>query len=326
MRTLKVLTVVLALSSAVAFVLASRATARPLTAISAVQPSMNYAYVRIEGRVPDFPNLTDGALSFRVLDQSGEMRVVAYRSVVDGLTAAKRIPMPGDLVIIEGTLRIRDEEPSLIVNAPEALMIQSQANDVAPIRLAALDAMQVGERAQVTGQVRRVRAVNESLKIVTLREGNATVDIVLPLNLPVFAGVPALAEGEWIRVIGGVGEFRGTKQVLPLGAAAIERVPKPKADDVRPIGALDKSLVGQWVGLRGTVTDLRSFSQGMRIVLRDDAGAEMIAVIFDHAWQAMPISQTLSVGDAVRVDGELQEYRGALEILPELAVDVSIVE
>jgi DNA/RNA endonuclease YhcR with UshA esterase domain len=324
-RTLKILTVLLAVSSTIAFVLASRATARPLTAISSITPSMNYAYVRIEGRIPNFPTVSDDAIAFNVLDASGDIRVTAYRTVADVLQREQRIPMPGDVVTVEGTLRIRDDVPSLVLNTTEALHIQS--TEATSIRLSALDTTSVGERVQVIGQVRRVRTVSEGLMIATLRAGNATADMPLPLSLPMFATAPSLQEGEWISVTGGVGDFRDARQLLPLGTAAIERsAPPVDAFDIRPIRALDKTFVGQWVAVTGQVVDLRPFSQGMRLLVEDEDAAQLTIVVFERVWDSLPISTTLAVGDVVRVQGEVQDYRGELEILPEIAVDVTHVE
>lgn len=329
MRLLKILTSLLALSSTIAFVLASRATPRQHLAIESVRPAMNFAYVRIEGVVPAHPTLSeeDGYLSFRVLDDTGEMRVSAYRSTVQRLLAQGRVPMPGDRVIVEGTLRIRDDDASLILNAPDAVTIEMPT--AAPIRLAALDAMALGERAQASGQVRRVRDVGEALRIVTLRDGNAVADVLLPLNLSAFANAPELRPGDWISVTGGVGEYRGAKQLLPSSPSNVFVMDRPaNAEDVaaRPISALHDGLLGQWIGIQGEVSDLRPMSSGMRVVVSDDDGSALLVVLFDSLWQTLPFSQTLMVGDRVNVQGELAEYRGELELLPELPVDVQLAD
>jgi DNA/RNA endonuclease YhcR with UshA esterase domain len=318
---LKILTVVLAAAGTLALVVASRATARPLTRISAIQPAMNFAYVRVEGALSGQPALSgeDGFLSFRVLDASGELRVSAYRAVVTQLLADGRIPRPGDRVAVEGTLRVRDDEPTLILNTADALTIDTPA--ARPVRLAAIDALSVGERAQTAGQVRRVREASAALRIVTLRDGSALVDMPLPLDQPSFGEPPALRVGEWVSATGGVGEFRGARQLLPASAAAIVRLPLAPRHAFRPIAALGDSLIGQWVEVEGWVHDLRPFSAGMRVDVRDAAGAAVTAVVFDSIWQALPFSSTLSIDDRIRVQGELTEYRGELEILPELAVD-----
>ncbi|MCS7057005.1 MAG: hypothetical protein NZM18_12630 [Thermoflexales bacterium] len=322
MRLLKALTLLLAASSVIALIVASRATPRPLTTIAAVQPMMNFGYVRIEGVVVAFPSLSaqDRFLSFRVWDASGELRVSAYRAVVEELMADRRIPLPGDRVRIEGTLRIRDDEPSLILNAAEGMTIETPP--AAEIRLEGLQARALGERVHLAAQVRHVRDVGGRLRIVHVRDGNATADVVLSLDLPALIASPPLSPGEWISITGAVGEYRGAKQVLALHVAPLSEATRPAAEHFRPIAELDDRLIGRWVGIRGVVSDLRPFRQGMRVDVTDASGASIVVVLFDSVWQRLPFSMTLDVNDRVRVEGELTEYRGRIELLPELPTDV----
>lgn len=324
MRLLKALTLLLAVSSVIALIVASRAKPRPLTAIAAVQPAMNFGYVRIEGVVPAYPTLSaqDKFLSFRVWDASGELRVAAYRAVVERLLAERRIPLPGDRVSVEGTLRIRDDEPSLILNAAEGLTIETPP--AAMIHLGELNATALGERVQTAGQVRRIRDAGERLRIVSVRDGDATADVVLSLDLPVAIVAPPLRVGEWISVTGGIGEYRGAKQVLASHVDIVQEGTMPTAGHFHAIGELGDGLLGRWVGVEGVVSDLRPFKQGMRVDVTDASGASIIIVMFDSVWQKLPFSTTLSVDDRIRVEGELAEYRGQIELLPELPVDVKL--
>ena len=281
---------------------------------------MNYAYVRIEGIVPAFVSLQDGYLSFRVMDAGGDLRVSAYRNVVGQLIAQQRVPKPGDHVIVEGTLRIRDDEPSLVLNTVEGLIVETP--DAPAIKLSALDVMGIGEKATVTGQVRRIRQISPRLQVITLRDGSATADMLLPLDDGVFGAVPPLNEGDWITVAGGVGEFRDTKQLLPSSAVDIMKTPAP-SPNLRPLNALSNDLLGQWVGVQAQVDDLRPFKQGMRLML-SEGDVTITAVLFDRVWQSLPFSETLQAGDVLQLQGELSDYRGELEIVPELPADVEI--
>lgn len=321
MRSLKLLTVLLATAGTLAFVFASRATPRALTAIAAIQPSMNYAYVRIVGVVPAFASLQDDYLAFRVLDAGGEMRVSAYRNVVQQLLAQHRVPAPGDRVTVEGTLRIRDDEPSLILNTADGLTIDTP--DAPAIQLSALDAMAIGDRATVNGQVRRIREISPRLRIVTLRQGSATADVLLPVGDATFGEAPALNEGDWIQVAGGVGEFRDARQMLPASASTITKI-EASAPEVRPLNALSDGLLGQWVTVQAAVDEMRPFAQGMRVTL-SESDSTMTVVLFDRVWQGLPFSETLQAGDTLLLQGELSDYRGELEIVPELPADVARV-
>ncbi len=322
MRLLKALTLLLAASGVIALVVASRAMPRPLTAIAAVQPAMNFGYVRIEGVVVAYPTLSeqDKFLSFRVWDASGELRVTAYRAAVEPLLAERRIPLPGDRVSVEGTLRIRDDEPSLILNAAAGLRIETPP--AAAIHLTELNTMALGERVQTAGQVRRIRNAGDRLRIISVRDGDATADVVFSLDLSALIAAPQLSVGQWIRVTGAVGEYRGAKQVLSSHISIVQEGAMPATDHFRSIAELDDRLLGRWVGVEGVVSDLRPFKQGMRADVTDASGASIVVVMFDSVWQNLPFSTTLSVGDHVRVEGELAEYRGQIELLPELPADV----
>ncbi|MCX6017639.1 MAG: OB-fold nucleic acid binding domain-containing protein [Chloroflexi bacterium] len=321
MRLFKGLFLFLAVGAICALIFAVRAQPRPLTAIDRIQPAMNYAYVRVAGVVVGYPTLADDFLSFTVADDDGRIRVMAYRRAVRELQRNDRIPAPGDRVALEGTLRIREEDASLVLGAADALQIERP--EPLAIELAGLDALRDGERAVTIGQIRRVRRVADRLVIVTLRHGSATADVPLPRT--VLPDPAALRPGKWLRVTGGAGEYRDTRQILPSEAADLAPA-DPLPFELRPISALDANLLGAWVTVRGAVTDFRPFTGGMRLELRDKAGKTVDAVVFDSAWQAVPFSETLRLGDDVQVSGLLSEFRGRFELMPELTVDIEAEE
>lgn len=316
MRLIRALVVILALAGVAALVMAARAQTRPITVISAITPGMNFAYVRIQGVIPAYPSLSpqNDYLSFRVRDDTGEMRVFAYRAAAQALAGAGAIPMPGHKVALEGTLRVRDDEPTLTLNTAEAMQLELMP--ALKIELAGLQALNVGERAITLGQARKIREAG-GLKIISLRKGSALADVTLPGDAPV-----SVKPGDWISVTAGVTEYREAKQ-LALSSANDIAIAKPAlGDEVRPVAALSKDLLGAWVTVRGKVSDLRPAKTVTRITL-DDGEGEIEAVMFE-AWQFVPFSQTLKIGDGLTVSGLLAEYRNQLEILPELPVDVTL--
>ncbi|MCL5275805.1 MAG: hypothetical protein M1434_13845 [Chloroflexi bacterium] len=312
---------VLAIAGVIALVLASRAIARPLTAISAISPAMNFAYVRVAGAVIDYPSLSlaDGYMSFEVQDASGLIRVTAYRAVLDKLVAIGRIPMPGSRVTVEGTLRVREDEPSLTLNAAEALALD--AAPVQVIALSALGAMRPGDRAATIAQVRRVRDAGSGLRIISLRAGSAEADLLIPLNLRnIFGESPAVSVGDWISVTGAVAEYRGKRELLANSAQEIVAAP-PMEYDLRPLAAINKNMTGQWVAVRGIVNKLRPMKTGILLDLKDNAGGAITVAMFD-AWFNVPFSRTLRVGDGIVAQGTLVDYYGQLELQPEQSVDL----
>lgn len=317
MRMFKGLVFLLAVSAVLTLIAAVRAQPRPLTAIDRIHPAMNYAYVRVEGAVVGYPTRADDYLSFTVADPGGRIRVAAYRRAVRDLLRAGRIPAPGDRVALEGTLRIREEDASILLGSASALTLKRP--EPLLVDLAGLDALRDGDRATVVGQIRRVRRVADRLSIVTLRHADAVADVPLP---PEVAPNPAaLRVGDWLQVTGGAAQFRDVRQLLPSSPADLApAVPLPP--DVRPIAAIDSNLLGVWVTVQGAVTDFRPFTGGMRLTLTDESGASVDAVAFDSAWQSLSFSETLGLGDEVTISGALTEFRGRLEIMPELADDL----
>ncbi len=328
MKLLRILVTLLALGGVTALVLASRLTARPITALAAIQPSMNFAYVRIQGLITQYPIVDEKreSVSFRLVAESGsgngneypnsDIRVNAYGAVARDLLARQQVPKPGQRIDLEGTLRIRDDEASLVLNSAEAMHISVPETNA--IELNGLDAMSVGARVSTQGQVREIRVL-KGMKLITLRDDSAVTTLLLPEALE---SAQATNIGTWISVTASVGEFRDSKQLLPGSASDIQVIAMP-APQLRDIDNLGESLVGQWVTVRAHVSDLRPFKQGMRITLIDESSnAEIDGVMFDREWDRVPFSQTLSVGDVIFMRGELGAYRKKIELHPELASDV----
>jgi DNA/RNA endonuclease YhcR with UshA esterase domain len=319
LRPFRALTLVLACAGLIALIWAARATPRATTSAGAITPAMNFAYVRVSGVVVDFPAVEpDGSyLSFRVADADGVIRAQAYRAAASALLAANAIPSPGDEAQIEGTLRIRDGEATLLVNSADGVVLTRRSAD--PIGLIGLEGLPLGQRVTVLGQIRRVREAG-ALRILTLRDGNAEADAVMSLEAPGAERETPPVLGGWALATGGVGEYRGRRQLLLMpGGLAPTPAPAPVP---RPLSALNRALLGDWITTQARVSRLAPFKGGIRIGLAGDEGSELTMTLFDSVWTAMPFSSTLASGDLVVASGRLTEYRGALELQPEIAPDV----
>ena len=281
---------------------------------------MNFAYVRLTGFVTDFAAVEpDGSyLSFRIRDREGEVRAQAYRQTAMALLGAGVVPSPGDEVSIEGTLRVRDEDAAIVLNSPDGLILTRRVPDISA--LSALEGMDLGERAGVVAQVRRIRDIG-NLRILSLRSGNAEADAVVALAAPGSAGAPAPSPGAWVHVTGGIGDYRGRRQLLAM-PADVSLAPAP-APESRPLAAMTRDLEGQWLTTRAALVRVAPFRGGVRLVLGGADGAEITATVFDAAWVGVPFSATVRPGEALWVSGRLTDYRGALGLQPEISVDIA---
>ncbi len=156
-RWLKIAALVLALGGlALVWLLATR-TDTPTVEIGQASAMMNMAYVRVEGQVSQSPSYDPEShyLSFWLRDDTGELRVSAYRDETQALIEQGRVPALGDHVSVRGTLRVREDLVALTLNVSKHLEIQRAEPMTLPI--GDIRAADEFARVQVRGQVRDVR-------------------------------------------------------------------------------------------------------------------------------------------------------------------------
>ncbi|MCS6772926.1 MAG: OB-fold nucleic acid binding domain-containing protein [Thermoflexales bacterium] len=314
MRLLKLLSLFLALSSVAALIVATRALPAPTSAADAMRPALHYAYVRVQGAVVGFPITQEGQLAFWLFDGSGSVQVVLPRSASTVLSQAG-LPLPGDQVTAEGSLRVRADRPVLLVSSPSALRVETPP--ATPLTLSELARASGGARVKVTGQVRRVRWQEDGHTVVTLRAGEATAEIVLS------AGIAALPVGVWVAARGGVDDRGTARRVLVSRTEDITQV-EPRPPTPVAIRTLSRRALGRWVAVQGQVFDLRPFDAGMRVIVQDASVGTIAVVIPDPLWYTLPFSNTVVIGDSIWAQGELSERRSQLELLPELPEDMRV--
>lgn len=300
----------------------------PLPHISIGQASatMNFAYVEIAGQVVRGPtyNPDSQSLSFTVADDTGEMRVWAFRDVVENLCAAGRVPGLGDRVNVAGTLRVREEEVSLTLNVPEHLnVLRPEAEDRTIGSITAADALR---RVRVRGQVWDVRAPYSGLTLITLRDATGAVDVAVDAGLRYLTGDFRPPEvGRSLEVTAAVSLYRNTPQLVPSSVQDIvplaETVP---VAEKRPIDSLSAADEGRLVTVQGTVRQAGAFSAGYRLTLDDGTGSVTI-VLWQDLYRALPDPSSLQTDAQLEVTGEVAVYRNTLEVVPVRPRDVVLL-
>ena len=289
----------------------------PTLKIGQAQATMNFAYARVEGQVTRAPSYDPdtGYLSFWIADETGELLVNSYRATTQSLVESGRVPLIGDRVTVEGALRIRPDSASLTLNAADALRIQRP--QPIPIDIGQIDANAALRVVTVRGQVRAVRSPYKGLTLVTLRDVTGEIDVAAP--------EADVRTGQSAQATGAVTLYKGVPQVTLARADAMQVL--SDAVVVAPpahIGQLAPERAGQWVALRGSVVKVSPFSAGMRFTL-DDGTARAEVVLWRDLYAVISPTLELAEGAQVSVQGELSLYRGAIEIVPELPADVTLI-
>ena len=105
----------------------------PVVPIDTIKPTMNFAYIRIRGRVVRKPFVSHKKgladyVSFLVDDGTGQLRVAAYREVAKRLEEDKRIPWSGDFVDVAGGLSVlAGGRPKLRIQVVEHFKIEKKS-------------------------------------------------------------------------------------------------------------------------------------------------------------------------------------------------------
>lgn len=326
LRWLKVVALVLSTAGLAGLWFAATRAHIPRVPIGQLGGTMNMAYVRVEGHVtrgPEYDPSTE-ALSFWLADDTGELRVSAYRNEARDLIAQQRIPSVGDQVSVAGTLRIREDFLALYLNAPDQLQITRP--EPAPLSIGQIGPLDVGRRVRVAGQVRQIYQPYEGLTLITLRDESGEIAVAVGEALVLLSGpLPAIAPGQTLEVTAAVSLYKDTPQLVPASTADLR--PAPGEVSFAPlcaIGSLASSDTGRWVQVEGEVVETAPFSSGVRFTL-DDGSGQIALLLWQNLYATVPNSDTADAGARVRVQGTVAEYQGALEIVPDAAGDVVVL-
>ena len=287
--------------------------------------TMNMAYVRVQGRVTRSLSYdsTSGYLAFWLDDGTGEVRVSSYRDVTEALLAAGIIPALGDDVTVAGTLRIREDYVALTLNAAEHLTLARP--EPVTLKASTLTPLDAGLRVRIVGEVREVRTPYEGMTLITVRDDSGEITIAVDETTVMLTGaLPEIVEGQGIDVTGAVSLYKDTPQLVPATVADIVLSAAPPGAAVVPVASLSEvtpDAAGSWMALRGRVALMEGFNGGMKATL-DDGTAQIMLVLWDDVYTALPDPLALDVGAEVEVRGEIGVYEDELQIVPEGPADI----
>lgn len=325
LKFLRLACLVLALAGIAILLYAISGASTPTAKIGNVGATMNYAYVKIEGVVTRGPiyDAEQQSLRFYVADETGEIQASTFREVTEALIAARRVPMVGDSIIVEGTLRIRDDFSALNVASADKLQITPPTfSDTLLTQIAAQNEL---KPVRVRGDVREIKTPYQGLTLVTIGDAMGELDVAITGDTEALHGsLPAIVPGDVVEVQGIVTNFRDTPQLLLRHPSDFQKLDTENtAATATDIGAISAQRVNQRVRVLGTIEKVSEFSQGVRATLADASG-EIILLLWQNVYAELANPDALKPGARVEALGQVAEYRGEMEIVPERGQDVQI--
>jgi DNA/RNA endonuclease YhcR with UshA esterase domain len=250
--------------------------------------------------------------------------VSAYRAETQQLIQQGRVPALGDMVEVAGTLRVREDYYALTLNVPEQLEITRV--DPVELDIGAIGPDDLYRRVRVRGEVRSVYEPYDGLTLVAVRDETGEIPIAVSEDSVALSGaLPALVTGQVVEVVATVSLYGDAPQLVPASVADVIVLGEGvRIAAERPIGELSAEDVGQWVVVRGSVAEIGAFSSGVKVAMGDGSGT-VVVLLWQDVYDALPDSAALGVGAELQVWGQVSEYAGELEVIPDLAEDVQVL-
>lgn len=326
LRYFRLGSVALAIVGLAALLYAVRGSPTPKVTVASVGATMNYAYVRLEGRVTRGPTYDPETqeLRFYLADPTGEMMVSSFRSTTRQLIEARKIPVAGDLVAAEGTLRVREDFVSLNLVSPDRIELTHPAATV--VKIGDIGPETNLQVVTVSGDVRDIRTPYKGLTLYSVGDATGEIDLAVYSNILTLTGpLTDVRIGDAVQVNATVNFYRDSPQLVLTNAQDLCKLDAGLAPaTLSKIGDLDPSRVGTRVSVAGVVSGAAEFSQGLRVILDDGSGAVTL-LLWQNTLKQVANGDLLKKGSRVQALGRLSEYHGDLEVVPDRGSDVQVV-
>jgi DNA/RNA endonuclease YhcR with UshA esterase domain len=307
--------------------------------------------VGIEGRIVEVRPFSAG-VKYTIEDDSGQVTLLLWQDV-DRAVVGREALIVGSEITAQGLVSEYQGELEVVPElALDVQIVHAREFTYTPVDVGVIAAEDVGAWVCIQGQITRATPFSAGVKYTVRDE---TGEITLLLWEDVIEAVPQredLIAGAEISAKGKVSEYHGELEVIPtegtdvtvlaVRAATPTPTPEPTATpspivtptpastptpavEVTAIGDVGPGSVGQRLTIEGDITQVASFSQGVKFTL-DDGTGQITLLLWQDTYQALPNWADLRIGTRVRASGVVNEYDGALELVPEAASDVVILD
>lgn len=305
----------------------------PTITIGEITPTMNFAYVRIDGTVSGETRIfkENGlvrSMRFDLHDGTGEIPVTAYQAQARELVEKGLIPRSGDHISVAGSLSVAADDRILlrIQVADQVELVQQELE-----RTALADLTPESGAVLVEGAIVRVNAPQPGKKqpwSILIADESGTAN--LSFWEDVYADIDAkdqLIQGQGIRLRSAVKLYKGKIQLGLANASDLEFIdaaqsaPTPAQlkkyrTDAITIEEITPELKGKTIETEGQIIRFEeSTAPGKtpsRITL-EDGTATVTVVYWDKVARELGDKKP-EEGIRLQVRGEVDEFKGAVQI------------
>ncbi|MCX7848229.1 MAG: OB-fold nucleic acid binding domain-containing protein [bacterium] len=333
LRVVRSLSLLVAIAGLVCLHLMAMYRDVPTVSIGAISPAMNFGYKRVIARVSQpLRYYRDGdkitGCSFLLEDDTGELRVRAFRPVAEALYHRGFTLRKGDRVSVTGTLQVLEDTPRMLLQSPDQLEILEPA-EVLDLALSELGGTPESRPVRVKAAVEQIvppRSERAPYRIV-LRDGTGTANLVVwP---PQFSEIPEEHRplpGSIVEVRATVSTYRGAPQLQLDDPRDFVRLALASASDVSEVGTappltpladITSADIGRTLQISATITDVRTPAPGSRapyMVTLQDGSARHTLVFWKDTYDKLANPSALVPGSRVNAQVQVGEFRGRVQL------------
>lgn len=334
LRVLRYTSLMVAIAGVVCLHLMAMYRDIPTVTIGDISPAMNFGYKRVIARVSQpLRYYRDGdkitGCMFAIEDDSGELRVRAFRPVAEELARRGITLRKGDRISVAGTLQVMEDTPRMLLQSPDQLEVLDAAQilNVALGELGGIDEIRTVRVKATVEQIVPPRSERAPYRIV-LRDGTGTGNLVVwP---PQFDEIPEAHRplpGCFVDVRATASKYRGTPQLQLEDPRDFTRLAQATASDatpaeapapaVTPLADITSSDVGRTVRIAATITDVRRPAEGSRApytVSVQDSSARQTLVFWQDTYDKLANPAALTAGTRLEAEVQVGEFRGRLQL------------
>jgi len=309
--------------------------------INSITETMNFAYVRINGVVTrdarvtydEFANVKRPSyVTFNVSDDTGDIRVTAYKKVVEELIKEDLLPCVGDLVEMDGQLRVRGTNISITLQTIKQYKLTKAPAE--PIELEDLGEEYVDKNVQIKGKIVNILEPREGSRAphtLVIKDDTTSASMVFWNDVAdALKAQASFKVGAAIVAKVTVGEHRNQIQLSLKNASDIEFKDEPTTTET-PVQAMTISEVGKQaqnaiVKLDGNVVSLRDFNGGRKGFFRDETGSVEIVFWNNEFQEDLSFLEKIMPGKRLQVTAKVNFYRDKVQVHPLGIKNTKIVE
>jgi DNA/RNA endonuclease YhcR with UshA esterase domain len=322
----------------------------PVVKIGEIKPMMNFATVRVAGKVSgDAQIFKEGehvrSLRFMVDDGSGEILVQAYKAQAQALVDKYGLPRTGDRVEVAGSLSVSaDDDVTMRLQVPEQLVLTRA--DTKPMALKDVNDGMIGRDIVVEGNITKVIAPKPGSKapwtvVVTDAGGQQEITFWQDIYDEIRDKI-LLAPGAPVRVHVAVRSYKEKLQLALSQGVDIEFIAAGAAKSMvagpgapagetplTAVGDVTAAMVGKTVKVSGRVTQVKEPEAGSKApyeVALQEGDKQVVVVYWDTVARHLDDSSKPVVGALMTAKGQVNEYKGRLQIKIGNSADLTLVD